>query len=631
MNQRLYLLWVLALAVFVLPSASAQAAPTITEYSTHLPASAAPLGISTDAEGELWVSENGGSTGFARITAAGAITSYTKLTGPPPRELTRGIEGDLWFTESEGNANIGLLLPSTEEYSEYSLPSGSNPVGITPGPEGDLWFAEAGGNAKIGRITPLTHEITEFPLAVKASKPADIALGPEGDLWFTESANPGAIGRIDPATDQITEYSEGLTANSTPWGITKGPEGDMWFTEAVNPGRIGRIDPRTGVITEFSAGLTAGTPVHIVAGSDGNLYFTESNGVGAIGRITPAGAITEYTEASGLTAKSKPGAITSGPDGNIWFAESASPARVGRLTVAPSVSSQSALLIGSESAQLGAELGANAQSSEYFIEYGPTSSYGSRTATASAGNAAAPVSVLETLSGLEAGSAYHFRFVATNASGTTYGADSTFTTSAKASAISPVITETSVVALPGETVPEPVIGRVAALSAASGVVRVKLPHTNSFVALQGSAGVPVGSVIETSHGAVNLTTALDGAGHTQTATVWGGVFEVGQKSHGNGMTELILRGARPVCARKGRAQASETRPARHRLWARDNHGRYSTHGADSVATVLGTEWETEDTCAGTITRVRRGIVSVRSLHTHRTVRVKAGHSFLARR
>ena len=67
------------------------------------------------------------------------------------------------------------------------------------------------------------------------------------------------------------------------------------------------------------------------------------------------------------------------------------------------------------------------------------------------------------------------------------------------------------------------------------------------------------------------------------------------------------------------------------LWAHDNHGQYSTRGNNSVATVRGTWWETVNTCSGTLTRVKKGLVSVRNLRRHRTVLVRAGHSYLARK
>ena len=131
------------------------------------------------------------------------------------------------------------------------------PAGITRGPDGNLWFTEVdamNGN-QIGRITP-TGQITEFSTGITpGSQPFDITAGPDGNLWFTETAD--RIGRITP-TGQVTEFTAGITANSQPSGIVAGPDGNLWFTEPLGPnslGAIARITP-TGVVTEFRTGLT---------------------------------------------------------------------------------------------------------------------------------------------------------------------------------------------------------------------------------------------------------------------------------------------------------------------------------------------------------------------------------------
>jgi hypothetical protein len=46
--------------------------------------------------------------------------------------------------------------------------------------------------------------------------------------------------------------------------------------------------------------------------------------------------------------------------------------------------------------------------------------------------------------------------------------------------------------------------------------------------------------------------------------------------------------------------------------------------------VRGTRWVTVDRCDGTLTRVTEGAVSVRDKVRHRTVLVRAGHSYLAK-
>ncbi len=66
-----------------------------------------------------------------------------------------------------------------------------------------------------------------------------------------------------------------------------------------------------------------------------------------------------------------------------------------------------------------------------------------------------------------------------------------------------------------------------------------------------------------------------------------------------------------------------------KLWG-NGKGRFRTTGKYSSATVRGTIWLTQDECDGTLTRVRRGVVSVRDFKRKKTLNVKAGHSYLAR-
>jgi hypothetical protein len=160
----------------------------------------------------------------------------------------------------------------------------------------------------------------------------------------------------------------------------------------------------------------------------------------------------------------------------------------------------------------------------------------------------------------------------------------------------------------------------------TGQVTVKLPGADKAQTVDGSQVLPIGSVVDTRNGKIALTTALDSQGHTQTATFWGGVFRVGQRG---GYTEITLAGARPSCPAAGLAHISR-RHKKRSLWAQDNHGHYRTRGQNSVATVRGTKWLTEDRCSGTLTRVAHGAVVVKDRHTHRAVVVKAGHSYLAR-
>jgi hypothetical protein len=185
--------------------------------------------------------------------------------------------------------------------------------------------------------------------------------------------------------------------------------------------------------------------------------------------------------------------------------------------------------------------------------------------------------------------------------------------------------------------PAPVFGRSADVKTVSGAVSIELPGTQSFVPLSSVSSVPVGTTIDATNGTVQLTSAADSRGHTQTGQFYSGIFRFTQttarsKLHGGrqvGITVLALAGGSPTgCGATGaRAEATATRTAR-RLWG-NAHGSFRTQGRYASATVRGTNWLTEDTCGGTLVKVVRGVISVDDLPHHRTVLVRAPHSFLA--
>jgi hypothetical protein len=183
-----------------------------------------------------------------------------------------------------------------------------------------------------------------------------------------------------------------------------------------------------------------------------------------------------------------------------------------------------------------------------------------------------------------------------------------------------------------------VLGASMAVRPVAGSVHVRLRQSAGSVALGSGGSIPSGSVVDARAGTLELRSALDAQGHTQTATVRGAVFEVRQSPSGHGMTDLVLLGGAPAgCRASATARAASVAaatPPRSKpaaLWAQDSHGRFRTRGRNSVATVRGTRWATHETCAGTLTRVMDGAVDVFDKHTHRTVRVRAGHTYLARR
>jgi hypothetical protein len=200
----------------------------------------------------------------------------------------------------------------------------------------------------------------------------------------------------------------------------------MWFSEQTK-NTIGRITP-SGVVTEFTAGISSDAgPVGLTVGPDGNIWFAEYGGTSGrrIGRITPAGVVTEF--GVGITAA--PIEITLGPDGNLWFTEE-SGNRIGRVRLDPEVTTGAASAIGSSGATLAGVVNTIGSATSYTFEYGRTTAYGTASAPKSLTRGGNPVDVSAALRGLRPRTLYHYRLVATNAQGTTRGADRTFTAAA---------------------------------------------------------------------------------------------------------------------------------------------------------------------------------------------------------
>ena len=97
------------------------------------------------------------------------------------------------------------------------------------------------------------------------------------------------------------------------------------------------------------------------------------------------------------------------------------------VTGPPIVTTNPATLIASFSARLNGSLNPHGLPTTFHLQYGTTTSYGLTTPPQSrSGNT--PQNVSASIGGLMANRVYHFRIVASNARGTRFGADRTFTT-----------------------------------------------------------------------------------------------------------------------------------------------------------------------------------------------------------
>ena len=131
--------------------------------------------------------------------------------------------------------------------------------------------------------------------------------------------------------------------------------------------------------------------------------------------------------------------------------------------------------------------------------------------------------------------------------------------------------------------------------------------------------------MDTKRGTVALTSVPKAGAAPETAEFHDGIFRLTQS---RGITDLKLTEALARCPKRS-ARAAAKKPKSRKLWGKGS-GKFRTTGNYSAATVRGTEWLVQDSCAGTLTRVQEGTVSVRDKVKKRTVLVRAGKRYLAR-
>ncbi|MDO9355333.1 MAG: hypothetical protein Q7T55_16660 [Solirubrobacteraceae bacterium] len=662
-----------ALGLFALAAAQpATAAP----LSTPVPGITGPGdAIVRAADGSMWLTEPASPGRLARVSAQGTVIEYVGGSTPnlaldrSPEGFAITPDGFGWFMQRGTDDELGQIALDTGAVSTF-LVRGGTPTSIAAGADGMLWIAgdgDAGEPDFVAKYDQVAKTTTSYTAGLAAdSMPRALTAGSDGALWFAEGSPTGRLGRV--ATDGTITFRD-IGGAASALGV--GPSGGLWFGRGK---QLGLFSETASSIFPATADVGA-----ITTGPDGALWSATKGGV-----IRVVDGVAS-TIPAGLDPLTKGVGIASGADGRLWMTLDRAPYLV-RITVPPYLGAVSATTGSPTTASVTSDVRANGLLTTVKLQSAGAGGTWTTLNSTVTGDGLSTAPVQFDVAGLPAGAQTALRVVASNAAGETIRTTSVSTaamptpvptpqpTSTPKPTSSPKPTSTPkptasptpkatvgptpgpattpeavttsspapAASTPGATpaptpvpdgptaAPAPVQGSTVVVRLDRGTVTYKVPGSDTVRTVEGAASIPTGSTIDTTNGAVALSSRVEGK--EQVGLFYGGQFKVKQVK-ATGLTQLYLN-APLDCAKPGakavRAAAAKKRK-RRAVWGEDNKGRFETHGKDSVATVRGTKWLTTDTCGGTVVKVYEGAVSVKPTRGNgKAVLVKAGGRHVTR-
>lgn len=438
---------VMVVAAWLSVVAGAGADPVVERFPTGLTLHG-PHRIAPGPDGAMWFAENE-HPALGRIAPDGTVTQHPEGLSGIPQLLAAAPDGSLWLTEKDPDDDVATIALAHRTASGVS----EVPLTLAPTREVLALAVDGAGRPWIALSTRTSSSMVDPTLArvdadgtLHELRDPDVVSGwfrhvtraADGTLVYLADGPQAAgarLGRVNAAGTAMSSQAVDLPVNEDLSLVAVGT--DLWLARGSRGGllRVASDGTATVVATPSDADLMTAAP-------DGTLWYQSfAAGHPRLAHFDPAtGTATSVPFVAGDDSIYPYGLATSA-DGTVWMTLYAADA-IGRYVPAssevPEARTGAPSAVTGSSATLAGTAEAHGAAASAVFEWGATTAYGHEapagTVTAAEGEKAFTVD----LSGLHAGTTYHYRLVARAGGATALGEDRTFTTDATGALPAPI-------------------------------------------------------------------------------------------------------------------------------------------------------------------------------------------------
>lgn len=500
-----------------------------------------------------------------------------------------------------GVGSVASISTGTDALDRPTLELGKGAKGIAVTPDGRRAYASNHYEAKVSVIDTASNTRAAADIDV-GGYPDEVKVTPDGSTVYVANHRDGVVTVIDPATNKVV--GAGIPIGSPSIGGTYSiaitPDGTRAYVTNAVDSTASVIDTATNTVIGPVISLGA-DPIDIEVTPDGSRAYV----VHPAGSVSVIDTATNTVVGPNISVGDSPDAIAISPDGS-------------RAYVANYGDNDVSVINTLTNSLAGPDIPVGGRPSGLAFTPDGARVYVTNQASRS-------VSVIDTATNAPAGPDI------STPGGLPYGI-----------AIASVP--------PGP--PTPVLAKQVNVEPVKGKVTTKCKGDKRFIRLKYAEQIPVGCLVDTTKGTVELTSSSGAAGGTQSAKFWSGIFKVTQTKSKKPDTELKLAGSIGCSKPKKRRSASallspalfaatssasntsgataSRRKGGRKLWG-SGKGKYKTKGKYGSASVRGTTWLVQDSCDNsTLFRVSDGVVKVRDFVKKKDVTLKKGGRYVAR-